>query len=320
MSGRVSRAGVIIIGSNSTRMMTAQLDPGLSQPVFGRMETRLFLALGQGNRLSAEAIQTACRDVRFLLAMAREGGSDRTLLMATSAARESENVKDLAYALLQATGLSLQVISGAEEAAYSFWGAVHPFPPEEMAGVMDIGGGSTEIALGHPGEPPLALSLPLGASRLYAMQPVNSADDAGKALSAAGKIAREGISLMTQKTLSQPSRLWADPARWLLVGGTGTALISLIQGSLYHRGRPDAPFTRQDVLDALRRLSVLSPEARAALPGMTPGREHILPTGLAVLHALMEAMQLDAMTVTSRNNTDGVLWHLAEKGHLRADL
>ncbi len=319
MSTQPARAGVIIIGSNSTRMLTADLDAGLSRPVFGRMDTRLFMALGQGKRLSVEAIQTACRDVAALYAMAREGGADRTLLMATSAVRESENGKSLAYALLQATGLSLQVITGDEEAAYSFWGAVHPFPRQEMAGVMDIGGGSTEIALGHPGDAPFTHSLPLGAARLYAMQPIASADDAGKALQAAGKIAREGTRAMAHKALTQPPRLWADPARWLLVGGTGTALMGLLKAQLYHRGQPDAPFGRDDVLDILRRLASLSPQARALLPGMTPGREHILPTGLAVLHALMEAMNLGEMTVTNRNNTDGVLWHLAVKGHLRVE-
>ena len=50
---------------------------------------------------------------------------------------------------------------------------------------------------------------------------------------------------------------------------------------------------------------------------MTPGREHILPTGLAVLAALMEALSLGQMIATSRNNTDGVLWRLANQGHLR---
>ena len=51
---------------------------------------------------------------------------------------------------------------------------------------------------------------------------------------------------------------------------------------------------------------------------MTPGREHILPTGLAVLAALMDALQLDAMAVTSRNNTDGVLWRWATRGNIKA--
>ncbi len=320
MSTSTPRAGVIIIGSNSTRMLTADLDSRLSNPVFGRRETRLFLALDKGQRLPVEAIQAACRDVASLFDLAREAGADRTLLMATSATRDSANGKDLAYALLQATGLSLQVISGAEEAAYSFWGAVHPFLADEITGVIDIGGGSAEIALGHPGEAPLSHSLQLGAARLYAAQPINSPADADKALMLAAQAARAGVSDLTHKTLSQPSRLWADPARWLLVGGTGTALIGLMQGAHFMRSQADAAFTRGDVLALLLKLASLSPEARAALPGMPPGREHILPTGLAALAALMDALNLKRMAVTARNNTDGVLWRLARYGSLRLDL
>ncbi|MGI6687815.1 MAG: hypothetical protein ACOX6Y_05605 [Christensenellales bacterium] len=319
MREAVPRAAVIIIGSNSTRMLTADLDDRLSNPVFGRRETRLFLALDKENRLPVAAIEAACRDVASLFDLAREAGADRTFLMATSATRDSANGKDLAYALLQATGLSLQVISGEEEAAFSFWGAVHPFPGEEIAGVIDIGGGSAEIALGRPGEAPFVHSLQLGASRLYAAQPINSPADADKALMIAARAAREGVRGMTHQTLVQSSRLWADPARWLLVGGTGTALISLMQGALFHRGQQDAAFTRGDVMAMLLKLADLSPEARAALPGMTPGREHILPTGLAALAALMDALNLNRMAVTARNNTDGVLWRLARYGSLRFD-
>ncbi len=317
MSIALSRAGVIIIGSNSTRMLTAGLDAGLSGPVSGRLETRLFLALGEGRRLGLEAIQRACRDVAELYRQAQEAGADRTWLLATSAVRESENGKDLALALLQQTGLALQVLTGEEEAACSFWGAVHPFPRHEMAGVVDIGGGSTEIALGRPGEMPLAHSLPVGASRLYAAQPVNSPEEAETAIAIALQAAREGVDQLAQKTLALDSRHWDDPARWLLVGGTGTALISLLEGSPGLRGREDRAFSREEVLSALHALAMLPPRARTALPGMTPGREHILPTGLAVLAALMEALSLGQMIATSRNNTDGVLWRLANQGHLR---
>ena len=314
----VPRCGAIMIGSNSTRMLTADLDARLSNPVYGRRETRLFLSLGHQNRFPLQAIQTACQDVAALYNEARVGGAQKALMMATSAVRDSENSKDLAYALLQATGLSLQVISGEEEAAYSFWGAVHPFSRTEMAGVMDIGGGSTEIALGLPGEQPLSHSLQMGASRLYALQPISSPQDADRALMLARQMAQKGLQSLTHKTLTLPSSRWADPKRWILVGGTGTALVSLLQGSLYHRGQPDALFTRAKLLVTLRKLAALSPEARAALPGMTPGREHILPTGLAVLAALMDALQLDAMAVTSRNNTDGVLWRWATRGNIKA--
>ena len=73
----------------------------------------------------------------------------------------------------------------------------------------------------------------------------------------------------------------------------------------------DQVFTHAQVIAVLRKLAKLSPEGRAALPGMTQGREHILPTGLCVLSALMTRLDIDEMAVTTRNNCDGCLYAMA---------
>ena len=100
------------------------------------------------------------------------------------------------------------------------------------------------------------------------------------------------------------------PSRWLLVGGTGTALLGLIRGSLAHAA-PDEPFTLGQAEAALQLLEHTDPALRALLPGMTPGREHILPTGLAILCELMDRLGIDTMAATARNNCDGLLYDLA---------
>ena len=104
------------------------------------------------------------------------------------------------------------------------------------------------------------------------------------------------------------------PGRWLLVGGTGTALIGLLKGRLvFGDHQDDQPFTREQAFTTLRTLAGLSLKERAEHPGMTPGRENILPTGLTILCALMARLNIEEMRVTTRNNCDGFLHKLASE-------
>ena len=297
------RAAVIAIGSNSTRMLTADLDGELSRPLRGRRETRLFLSLSDTHALSPEAVLRVRNAVRELQGLALGAGAERVDLIATSAVRDASDVLPLNDGLLKDTGLKLQIISGRQEAAYSFLGAVYPYGDGELLGVADIGGGSTEIAVGTREVLRVTRSLQLGASRLYAVSPIDDFASLVPALAQAERVMDSA---------------WRDiqltPSRWLLVGGTGTALIGLLRGqAMLPDAGADEAFTREELLVTLRRLARLTPAERAALPGMTPGREHILPTGLAVLAALMTRLDMEEMSVTARNNTDGYLYALSRK-------
>ncbi len=284
-------------------MLTADLDGQLSRPQRGRVETRLFLSLSGTNALSPEAVGRVLEAVKGLKAQAVAAGAERVDLVATSAVRDASDVLPLSEVLLQETGLKMQILSGRQEAVYSFLGAVHPYGGEELLGVMDIGGGSTEIAAGTKEALRVTRSLQLGASRLFALRPINDFPSLVPALEGAERVIDSS---------------WRDlpltPGRWLLVGGTGTALIGLLRG---RQGLPgpgnDESFTRDEASGMLRRLARLNPQERAALPGMAPGRENILPTGLAVLTALMTRIDIDTMYVTARNNTDGCLYALSRK-------
>lgn len=297
----VPRQAVIVIGSNSTRMLTANLDAHLSAPLRARVETRLFLSLKQGGQLAPEGIRSVRQAVKALFDQARAAGATHTQVYATSATRDATNRAELAAGILADCGLPLLVLSGEEEAAASFLGAARTSPKEERLGMMDIGGGSTEIALGT-GQCLLSRhSLQMGAARLFLSHPINAVADLEGALAQAQAIWKEA---------KLPP--FAPPHRFLLVGGTGTALMGLLRGRLLDMDEhEDFPFTRAQAQEALTTLSALSVKARAALPGMTPGREQLLPTGLCVLLALMEETRVYNMWVTTRNNTDGLLYQQA---------
>ena len=291
------RAAVLAIGSNSTRLLVANLDTSLSQPVRGREPTRLYLALGQDGQLQPQARENLIAALLRLKHQAEAAGAASIHLLATAALRDSSSTAELALAIKEETGLTLQLISGQEEARYSLLGATCPYGPDSHLGVMDIGGGSTELALRQGGDMGLALSLPLGASRLHSLCPVDSLEKLQEA--------EVLVDEVLDRTLPIP--LPSAPEGWLLVGGTGTALISLLAGSLDLDWQQDLPFTRLQAEQALSRLAACSLSQRAAQPGMTPGREAILPTGLVILCRLMHRLGIDMMRVTQRNNCDGFL-------------
>lgn len=302
------RIAVIAIGSNSIRSLTATLAAPLGSPVRGRQETRLFLALNEQMMFDQTAVNRLVDTVFQLKQQALENGARHIHLLATSAVRDSGNPRELARALKKETGLHLRILTGQQEAAFSFLGAAYPYEEGQQIGVIDIGGGSTEIALGSVARLQTAHSLQLGASRLHRIGPVSDLLHMDAALAHARQVVAQHLKNLHVKV----------DARWLLVGGTGTALMGLIKGRLMPTGSPDEAFTRPQAHAILRQLAPLTPEERSALPGMMPGREHILPTGLVILIALMEHLGIDLAHVTTRNNTDGFLFEQyreRERGH-----
>lgn len=297
-----SRAAVVVIGSNSTRMLTADAVRALSNPVRGRVETRLFLSMDRGGFFSEEGIAGAMRSVCLLKEQAEQAVAEEISLLATSAARDAANTAALARAIRDATGLEMLVLDNRLEALLSYLGAVSALEAGVSAGVIDVGGGSVEVAVGTGGQIAYTASLQLGASRLYAGYPINVPEDVAPALDAAAQIACALPPL--------PFR----PERWIVVGGTGMALrdimLALPAGTVVEA---NYPFTRDDALAQLSMLAALPPEKRRGVTGLPAGREHILPTGLAALLAVMDAVGAGAAEVTARCNCDGFLLYRMEE-------
>lgn len=293
------------IGSNSVRLLCARRDASLSQPWRAREETALFLALGQDGCVSQAGMTALVAAVGRMALLARQQGAEQLSLLATSAVRDAANGQRLGEMLAAALpGVPLQVLSGQEEACLAFMGALLPPPPGPL-GVIDIGGGSTELALGMAGQrPQRSHSLQLGAARLLTWQAINSQEDVEKA----GALARRIIA-------RDLAGVQADGRPFALVGGTGTALLGLIQGIPFGQPLPeDSPINREAVLDWLRRLAGMDEAGRAALTGMPPGRIHILPTGAVILHQLMLWLGLEQVVVSQRNNLDGYLYQAYLEG------
>lgn len=286
----MNKAAVIVIGSNSTRCVTADPDNLHANPIRRRVETRLFLGMEE-NRLSEASMRDTLAGIEALML---EADAPVLGIYATSAVRDAANADLLAQRMEQRFSLPLTILSGPEEAAASFYGAAG----DEAAGVVDIGGGSTEFAIGENGVIRQAISLQLGASRLFKAHPIHAEKDVAPA--------RE-TALQVLDALPEVLLRHDGISAFYSVGGTGTACAMLAM-QVKDKALCEGYHLTPDTLNALLRLVAATPrEQRAAIPGFPATRIDILPTGMAILSAVMERLQLSEIAVTQRCNADGLL-------------
>jgi exopolyphosphatase / guanosine-5'-triphosphate,3'-diphosphate pyrophosphatase len=164
------RAGIVDVGSNTVRLLVAAGD-GRGAPV-GVREEKAYVRLGaeivRHGAIRAEKLEEAVSVARRYARIARKLGADPVEVIVTAPGRQAENGDELAHALAQATRTPVRVLSADEEGALAYLGAV--LAAGDLHGtvaVCDVGGGSTEIAVGVPPEPPTWVrSVDLGALRL----------------------------------------------------------------------------------------------------------------------------------------------------------
>jgi len=285
----LNRIAAIVIGSNSTRLLAADACMDLTNAVRERVETRLFLGMSTDRRLTKEAIAYTAQAVSDLKGKAEAENAQLLGIYATSASRDAANAQELGNLIFDRAGLPLTILSGEEEAGYSFLGASGGI----RCGVIDIGGGSTEVVLGEGRRLYHAQSLQLGASRLFKSHPINCAGDVSQALMHAKN---------TIKSLPQAILQHENFDTFFLMGGTCTAMAALsgeeAEGHIV---------TLDNARSALLRIAAVPREKRADIPGFPPTRIDILPTGLAILVSVMEQLHIHQATVTKRVNADGLL-------------
>ncbi|MGH2716292.1 MAG: Ppx/GppA family phosphatase, partial [Thermoleophilaceae bacterium] len=143
----------IDIGSNTTRLLVADAGNGqLRELVTQRDFTRIGRSLDAGGAIPAAKIAETADVVATQAKVAREVGAERIVTVATAAIRNAPNREELLMAIERAGGMSTEVLTGEEEARLSFVGATRTLlgPVDGTIAVIDVGGGSSEIAIGEP--------------------------------------------------------------------------------------------------------------------------------------------------------------------------
>jgi len=162
------RRAVIDVGTNSVKLLVAEVDGHTLEPILEQSEqTRLGTGFYQTRQLQPEAVADTARAVAAFAAVARHQGAASIRVVATSAAREAHNRAGLIDAIRRSSGLTLEIISGEQEADYVFRGVTcGPERYHQSVLILDVGGGSTEFILGAAAQPCFRRSFPVGTVRL----------------------------------------------------------------------------------------------------------------------------------------------------------
>lgn len=252
------RIGVIDVGSNTIRLLVARVDRGSVDAI---VKSRVRLPLGEEIErtgvVSEVSVAAAAKAVGKLCALARRHGVEELDIFLTAPGRQSRNAVALLAAVRRAASHAVRVLSTDEEGRLAYGGAVATSPlslPETIA-VCDVGGASTEIAVGTPGSnPDWVQSVDLGSVRLTAR-----VEDLG----AARDEAEDVFAHFTPPAVEAA----------LAVGGSARAVRRLVGHEL----------GRSELAEALRLVETKSPRAISRRFGVHPARATILPAGVALL-------------------------------------
>jgi exopolyphosphatase / guanosine-5'-triphosphate,3'-diphosphate pyrophosphatase len=297
-------------GTNSTRLLIV----GAGGETIDRQMrvTRLGQGVDTNRKLSGDAIERTLAVLRDYRVRMDASGVVHARMAATSAARDAANASEFLSAAEDVTGVEPELLSGDEEGRLSFRGATADLPAPadgSVAGtelVVDIGGGSTELVVGTPGDwdGVDVLSLDIGCVRIT--ERFLSSDPPTPAEVEA---AREAVrtELKTAKDRFGPGL--GPGERIIGLAGTVSTLGSLSIGlSGYDRERVHhTVLTNADAENWLSRLASETTAVRAKLPGMEPGRADVIVGGALILSEVMSTFARDRCLVSEADILDGMV-------------
>ena len=300
MAGNVA---ALDCGSNSTRLLITSSE-GATLAREMRI-TRLSAGVDASGNLRDEALAHSFDALVHYREVMDAHDVHRGLLVATSAVRDATNGQEFLARAAQITRVPARLLSGDEEAAFSYAGATHDLPEDARATlILDIGGGSTELAAARDGVL-YSHSMQLGCVRVTERALGGDVVTTNAAAAARAMIEQQ----LDEAFAAEPhfATLVGD-VRLVGLAGTVSTLAQLDVGlgrydrDLVHRRR----VSRARVQHWRDRLGALTPAQRLALPGMVAGREDVLVAGLYVLDAVMARFGVEELLTSEDDILDGV--------------
>jgi exopolyphosphatase / guanosine-5'-triphosphate,3'-diphosphate pyrophosphatase len=293
--------GVIDIGSNTARFVAFETSPGGAvRPVFEAKDSpRLGLGTSANGNLTEAAIARGVTTARRFARLVRTLSVPKTLAIATSAVRDAPNGGSFVREVERASGVSLRVISGAEEARYAYLGVASAWPLDNDI-VFDLGGGSMQLAEVRHGALRNSVSLPLGVLRLS--QRFLEHDPPKR---------REMEELREHVRDALASTVQAFGGRAYRLFGIGGTVRSLARAAIELREYPvrrvhGYPLYDHDI-EALHELLAEMPAAkRRSVPGIGGDRADVVLAGIAVLEELLRAVGGDRIVVSGTGIREGL--------------
>ena len=288
------RVGVIDLGTNSTRLLVAEVEGGRVEEVARDTTiTRLGEAVDERRKL----LPTAVARVRNVLSGYRRElerlGADRVLVLATSSVRDAENGEAFLGEIEWSYGFTTRLLSGEEEADLTRRGVAGGRELDPDALVLDIGGGSTELTTERE-----QISIDMGSVRVTERF-LHSDPPTDEELDAAARAVRELLPELR-------------PGEGIGVAGTITSIAALELGE-YDPERIDGyRLSRAAVKAQLERLASLPLPERRELPGLDPERAPVIVAGAVIVDEVMKRYDLDELEVSERDLLHGAALEAAE--------
>jgi exopolyphosphatase/guanosine-5'-triphosphate,3'-diphosphate pyrophosphatase len=303
------RVAVIDIGTNSTRLLIADVSPdGAVQALLRRSTvTRLGEGVDSSGSLTPAAIErtrAALYDYRRLI---DSYDCAANLAVLTSAVRDASNGPEFTERVRHDFSLDARTLSGDEEAQLTFLGAMHDrASSSEPTVVIDIGGGSTEFIIGHDSTATFHVSLPAGVVRMSERH-IHTDPPSPTELQALAHDARATF------LAGLPSEERAPVTRGIAVAGTATSAASIDQElEPYDPSRVHGyPLLLATIELLLARLADMTEEERRAVVGLHPDRAPTIVAGMILLSEALRAFELDCVEVSDHDILFGGALRLA---------
>jgi exopolyphosphatase / guanosine-5'-triphosphate,3'-diphosphate pyrophosphatase len=299
------RLGVIDVGSNTVHLLVVDAHIG-AHPLPAsshKIELRLAEYVDPDGSIDRSGAHALVEFTRECLTIAEDQGVEDLLAFATSAIREAPNGEAVLARVREETGVELQVLSGQDEAKLTFLAVRRWFGwSSGRLLVMDIGGGSLELAAGIDEVPDVALSLPLGAGRL-----TRSALAGDPPRPAQAKAVRKQVRADIARVLRDVNKA-GEPDRFV---GTSKTLRSLarIAGAA---GSAEGPYAvrileRKRVTALVAKLAEMTTAERSQLPGVSRGRAPQMLAGAIVAEAAMDLLGIERLDICPWALREGVI-------------
>jgi exopolyphosphatase / guanosine-5'-triphosphate,3'-diphosphate pyrophosphatase len=306
----VTRVGVVDVGTNSTRLLVADVEDGRVRPLARVSQvTRLGQDLGRTGRLADEARARVLRVLDEYAATMEEHGVERTTGVLTSAVRDAENGPAFLAEVEERYGLGARTLSGEQEAALTFRGATAAGDRgEDVVAVVDVGGGSTEVVIGTHGKVDFSVSLQAGVVRHTERFLGHDPAEPGEVDAVAADVRRLlGEALPDHHAVARVQRV-------IGVAGTATSVAAMdLALDPYDPDAVEGHRARTATVEALRdRMRALTEEERRKVTGLHPDRAPTIVAGLTILLEAVRALGADVLEVSERDILHGAALELAE--------
>jgi exopolyphosphatase / guanosine-5'-triphosphate,3'-diphosphate pyrophosphatase len=288
------RVAVVDIGTNSTRLLIADVDGGRVHE-FERRTTVTNMGRGVDHTglICSEAIEDVCSVVADYKACYEEMGSERVMAIATSAVRDAANGDAFIAELRERFCLDARLLTGTEEAHLTYLGATAQRPSEEPTLVFDIGGGSTELIVGSGRDVGFHTSLQAGTIRQSERHLTSDPPDPHEL---------EDLAADIRNLIERAVAADIDfrPSKAIAVAGTPTSLAAIDQElEPYDPGRVHGyRLGMRRIQRMLSRLSSMPLAERLRVPGLHPGRAPTIVAGTVILVQVMRAFGLEEVEVS----------------------